>query len=65
VVSVYNSGFEPDARAASPGIVLIAHALREAISRGRQGFDFLSGEEAYKYDFGARPTDLLHVVVER
>ena len=65
VVSVYNSGFEPDARAASPGIVLIAHALREAISRGRQRFDFLRGEEAYKYDFGARPTDLLRVVVER
>lgn len=65
VVNLYNSGFEPDARAASPGIVLIAHALQEAISRGRRRFDFLRGEEVYKYDLGARPTDLMRVVVER
>ncbi len=65
VMSLYNSGFEPDARSVSPGIVLIAHALREAISRGRQRFDFLRGEEAYKYDFGAQPSDLIRLVIER
>lgn len=64
-VSLYNSGFEPEARAASPGIVLIAGVLRETIGRRRQRFDFLRGEETYKYDFGARPTDLMRVVVER
>lgn len=65
VLSLYNSGFEPDARAVSPGIVLIAHALREAIGRGRRRFDFLRGEEAYKHDFGARPMDVMHVLIER
>lgn len=64
-VSLYNSGFDPEARAASPGIVLIAHAIQDAIQRGRRRFDFLRGEEAYKYDFGAKPSDVLRLVIER
>ena len=52
-VSLYNSGFDPEYRFASPGIELIALELKSAIERGRTYYDFMRGDEAYKYDFGA------------
>ena len=58
-VSLYNSGFDPDARAMSPGVVLIARTIEDAIARGFRRYDFLRGEEPYKYGFGAVPTEVL------
>jgi CelD/BcsL family acetyltransferase involved in cellulose biosynthesis len=43
--------------------VLLAHVIRDAIERGFGRFDFLRGEEPYKYAFGARAEDLFNVVV--
>jgi CelD/BcsL family acetyltransferase involved in cellulose biosynthesis len=65
VVSLYNSGFDPDARAMSPGVVLIARTIEDAIARGFRRYDFLRGEEPYKYGFGAVPTEVLRVTLER
>ena len=62
-VDLYNSGFDPDHGALSPGIVLLAHVVKDAIERGLSRFDFLRGEESYKYAFGARPEELFNVVV--
>jgi CelD/BcsL family acetyltransferase involved in cellulose biosynthesis len=62
-VGLYNSGFRPDAAALSPGLVLLAHVIRDAIDRGKRVFDFLRGEERYKYDFGPTPTDVYKVSV--
>src|SRR5580765_6575407 len=50
-VGLYNSGFAPDRAALSPGVVLLAQLIRDAIGRGRGKFDFLRGEERYKYEF--------------
>jgi CelD/BcsL family acetyltransferase involved in cellulose biosynthesis len=50
-VGLYNSGFAPDRAALSPGVVLLAQLIRDAIERGREKFDFLRGEERYKYEF--------------
>ncbi len=51
---VYNSGLDPAAFAAlSPGVVLTAAAIERAITLGRAEFDFLRGDEEYKYRFGA------------
>ncbi|MEM2983307.1 MAG: GNAT family N-acetyltransferase [Candidatus Bathyarchaeia archaeon] len=52
-ISIYNSGFDPDFRHISPGIVLFGHTIREAIDEGCLFFDFLRGSEHYKYSFGA------------
>jgi CelD/BcsL family acetyltransferase involved in cellulose biosynthesis len=53
-VWVYNSGLDPAAFAAlSPGVVLTAAAIERAIALGRAEFDFLRGDEEYKYRFGA------------
>jgi CelD/BcsL family acetyltransferase involved in cellulose biosynthesis len=51
-VGLYNSGFHPDRAALAPGLVLLARIVRDAIARGRARFDFLRGEERYKYEFG-------------
>jgi CelD/BcsL family acetyltransferase involved in cellulose biosynthesis len=64
-VALYNSGFDPEARAMSPGVVLIARTIEDAIARGFRHYDFLRGEEPYKYGFGAQPTDVLRVTLER
>ena len=62
-VGLYNSGFDPAHAILSPGIVLLAHVIRDAIERGFARFDFLRGEEPYKYAFGAVPEDLFNIVV--
>jgi CelD/BcsL family acetyltransferase involved in cellulose biosynthesis len=64
-VALYNSGFDPEARAMSPGVALIARTIQDAIARGFRTYDFLRGEEPYKYGFGARAADVLRVTVER
>jgi CelD/BcsL family acetyltransferase involved in cellulose biosynthesis len=62
-VGLYNSGFDPAHAKLAPGIVLLAHVIRDAIERGVPVFDFLRGEESYKYAFGPKPHDLLRIRV--
>ena len=52
---VYNSGLLPEAYGRlSPGIVLLAWNIRHAIEEGISRFDFLQGDESYKYQMGGR-----------
>jgi len=64
-VGLYNSGFDPARAMLAPGIVLLAHVIRDAIDRGFPVFDFLRGEEPYKYGFGPSPEDVLNVRIAR
>ncbi len=64
-IGLYNSGFDPEARALSPGVVLVARTIEDAIRRGFRRYDFLRGDEPYKYGFGAVPTDVLRITLER
>lgn len=48
VTYFYQSGFDPDAKALSPGTLLVAAAIRHAIEEGDRQFDFLRGDEPYK-----------------
>lgn len=49
---LYNSGYDPGYRRFSPGLVLLARCIEEAIERGVREYDFLRGRERYKYDLG-------------
>ena len=50
---IYNSGLQPDGYGQfSPGIVLLAWNIRHAIEAGMSRFDFLQGDESYKYQMG-------------
>jgi CelD/BcsL family acetyltransferase involved in cellulose biosynthesis len=50
----YLGGFDPGFRVLSPGSLVIAHAIAEAVREGAREMDFLRGQEAYKYAWGAR-----------
>jgi CelD/BcsL family acetyltransferase involved in cellulose biosynthesis len=63
-VGLYNSGFAPAHAALSPGLVLLAAVVRDALERGRRRFDFLRGEERYKYEFGPTPEAVHAVTIE-
>ncbi len=62
----YNSGYDPQAYAQlSPGIVLLAHLIEHAIEHGRSAFDFLQGNETYKYRMGAQDTHVYQLTLTR
>ena len=52
-IYLYNMGFDPAFRGLSPGIVAVALDIRSAISEGQRYYDFLRGDEDYKYRLGA------------
>ncbi len=56
-ILVYNSGIDPSQHGnLSPGIVLLAFLVQDAIDKGCATFDFLRGDEEYKYRMGAKDT---------
>lgn len=55
---VYNSGLRQKFMEYSPGIVLLAENIREAIEQGYELFDFLRGNEDYKYRMGGENTEI-------
>lgn len=59
---LYNSSYAEDASDTSPGIVLLALMIERSIDDGLRRFDFLKGDEQYKYRLGAidRPLTILH-----
>ena len=58
---LYNSAYDPDAAAASPGIVLVSELIRRSIEDGKARFDFLKGDEIYKYRLGAEARPLWRI----
>jgi CelD/BcsL family acetyltransferase involved in cellulose biosynthesis len=62
---VYNSGYDPRYVRVSPGVAAVAFAIRDAIEAGRAVFDFLQGAEEYKYQFGARDTEIIRVLLRK
>jgi CelD/BcsL family acetyltransferase involved in cellulose biosynthesis len=61
----YNSGVDRAFNEFSPGWVLLAYNLQWAIEHGRAEFDFMRGNEEYKYRFGARDRYVVRVKVTR
>ena len=49
---LYNSGHDPEYRYYSVGLLLHSYCLRDALERGYRYFDFLRGNEPYKYRLG-------------
>jgi CelD/BcsL family acetyltransferase involved in cellulose biosynthesis len=61
-VLVYNSGQDGQYAHLSPGIVLLAYTIRHAIEHGQRVFDFLRGNENYKYQMGGRDTEVFMLI---
>jgi CelD/BcsL family acetyltransferase involved in cellulose biosynthesis len=58
---LYNSAYDPDLRDASPGVAIIGAAIERAIEDGLGRFDFLKGDEIYKFRLGAEERPLFRV----
>ena len=61
----YNSGVHRDFVELSPGWVLLGHVIQWACEHGRAEFDFMRGNEAYKYRFGAKDRSVMRVKIVR
>jgi CelD/BcsL family acetyltransferase involved in cellulose biosynthesis len=61
----YNSGVDRRFLEYSPGWVLLAYTLQWAAEHGRTEFDFMRGNEDYKYRFGAFDRHVMSVTVTR
>ncbi|MCL4861147.1 MAG: GNAT family N-acetyltransferase [Caldilineaceae bacterium] len=63
---LYNSGYDPDAHAQlSPGWVILAYSIQYAIAAGCQVFDFMQGDEEYKYRFAGEDYKVMRVLAHR
>ena len=62
--SYYIGGFDPEFAGCGVGTILIGHAIAEAEREGREWFDFLRGEEPYKYHWGATNTPTYAALLE-
>ena len=51
---LYNSGYDPDYSRLSVGLLNKALSIKTAIEEGREVFNFLKGNERYKYNLGGR-----------
>jgi CelD/BcsL family acetyltransferase involved in cellulose biosynthesis len=62
---VYNSGVNRSYLEYSPGWVLLAYLLRWANEQKLKEFDFMRGDEDYKYRFGAVDRYVVRAVIRR
>ncbi len=62
-ILVYNSGLDLSVGGNySAGIVLLGHLIRDAIENERESFDFLRGNEEYKYRMGGQDTEIFMLI---
>jgi hypothetical protein len=62
---LYNAGIDPTATELSPGVTGTAAYLRDRLEVGRPRFDFLRGNESYKYEWGAVDEPVVRLLIMR
>jgi CelD/BcsL family acetyltransferase involved in cellulose biosynthesis len=62
-INLYNSATDPAVASLSPGVVAIAECIRSAIAAGIKTYDFLRGDEHYKYQLGGKDRELWRLQV--
>ena len=62
---LYNSGFNPEFGYYSVGLLLKALSVKSAIEDGKSYYDFLRGNERYKYHLGGMDKPIYNMVVTR
>jgi CelD/BcsL family acetyltransferase involved in cellulose biosynthesis len=65
-VLVYNSGLNWQSFPhLSIGIVLAAYCIQDAIKQGREAFDFMQGDERYKYQLGGQDVEVRRLAIRK
>jgi CelD/BcsL family acetyltransferase involved in cellulose biosynthesis len=62
---LYNSGYDPAYASLSVGLLLKAYCVDYSIRQGKRHFDFLRGNEPYKYDLGGTDRLIYRLLVLR
>jgi len=57
-VYLYNSGYDTEYTFLSVGLLSKVFCIKDSIERGRKRFDFLKGDESYKYHLGGKEVPL-------
>lgn len=61
----YVTGRDETVKDPPPGLILHAYGIQYAIQNKFKVYDFLRGNEAYKYSFGVKERRIQHIVVKR
>jgi len=64
-IYLYNSAYDPAYSPLSVSLVLEVYDIQDAIKSGKKRFDFLSGNEPYKYDLGGQDLPISRCVISR
>lgn len=62
---LYNSGYDPTYASLSVSLLLKAFCIRESIEGRKKRFDFLRGDEPYKYDLGGQDVPIYRCLISR
>ena len=62
---LYNSGYDPEFRDLSVGLINHAYGIRASIAEGIKVFDFMRGNEPYKYHLGGRDRAIYRIICRR
>jgi len=60
---LYNSGYSPDYRWLSAGLLSKYYSIRDSISKRKSYYDFLKGAEKYKFHLGGKETVLFRCII--
>ncbi len=64
-VYLYNSGYNPDYRPLSIGLISKYFCISKSIESGKRRFDFLKGAEKYKFHLGGMETQLFRCIINK
>ena len=64
-IYLYNSAYDPAYAALSVSLLLEVFCIRDAIAKWKNRFDFLSGNERYKYDLGGQDVPIYQCLISR
>lgn len=59
----YNSGYDHGSNYYSVGLLIHALKIKQALENGIETYDFLRGEERYKFDLGAKKKSLFKISI--
>jgi len=64
VYNLYNSGYDPQYRQLSAGQVLTTLTIQHAIENKKTIYDFLRGNEEYKFRLGGKPEAVMDLKID-
>ena len=63
-VYLYNSGYDPNYRWLSVGLLSKYYCIKDSIEKGKRRFDFLKGPEKYKYHLGGKEQPIYRCIIK-